>query len=205
MSENGFQEKAVRRCVRDDLMIARGTHELFTVYDWPMIEEVRAHSSQDRRVALLTRDVFDYITHLNEQGAAHSNAYLEASREEREKPTRLETVNYGADVSGLTLPFKPEQRQFMLYSESKNGRRLFTVNFRMRCAGPVVMTASGAKIGDVKMEHAELMMPDLFRRHLERLPGGRHHIVGENYFGEDLWERALASFDAIMQYSNHVC
>jgi len=189
MSENGFQEKAVRRCVRDDLMIARGTHELFTVYDWPMIEEVRAHSSQDRRVALLTRDVFDYITHLNE----------------KEKPTRLETVNYGADVSGLTLPFKPEQRQFMLYSESKNGRRLFTVNFRMRCAGPVVMTASGAKIGDVKMEHAELMMPDLFRRHLERLPGGRHHIVGENYFGEDLWERALASFDAIMQYSNHVC
>lgn len=201
---DAFNEKLVKRYVRDDLMIAQQGNQLFTVYDWPKIEEVRAFAHKtDPRIALLTRNVFDYIRALEKQGENHIQELFTGSPEELAKPKKLIHVTYGSDVSGLEVPFDPKTIEFLFYSQAKNGLHLFTVNLGFSYLnGEIHMTEypeNSEKIGQVAMKHEPKSLAALLKSHIARV--GKQKLVTD----DDLCEKAREAFDNIMRYSSHVC
>ena len=202
-----FEERAVRRYVRDLGNVfsnCSGELHFYTGYDWPMIEEVRAWSYKpDQRVVLLTRDVFDYITRLQQQGVDTLKKFFEASNEETAKPQKFEHVTYGSDVSELVVPFNPKERHFLLYSKSRNGKKLFTAGISSGIPGyrefVVKMTAPSSKIGKVLMEvRYDLGLPELALEHQARL------YSTEFLNDSKLCERAMRDFEKLVCHSGHV-
>ena len=207
MNLEDFEELSKQRHVREGYIIlaenafekAQGgktdTH-FYTRKDWPTMEEVRAMICKyDARIALLARDYFDYISHLNKQGINHcKECWGEASPEERERPKKLSHATYFSDISELCVPFNPEERQFLLFSQRADGTKLFTVSLRHEFTGDVKMTSYESKTGKVSMVHVGNGLLGLVEVHLARLNG-------EDFLqGPELCEKAVETFDAIIGY-----
>ena len=207
MNLDDFEELSKQRHVREGYIIL-GENVLeklegkkpdtgfFTRKDWPTMEEVRAMICKyDPRIALLARDYFDYLAHLEEQGVNHcKECWDEASPEEREKPNKLSHATYFSDISELNVPFNPEHRQFLLFSQRADGTKLFTVDLRHEFTGDVKMTSYESKTGNVSMVHVGDGLLGLVEVHLARLNG-------EDFLqGPELCEKAVETFDAIINY-----
>jgi hypothetical protein len=178
MDLNDFVERAVKRCVRDGhIIITSDSNEFFVQYDWPVIEQVKAMvSDKDKRFVLLARDIFDYIDLRKFSG-----------------------ISYGSDVSKLEIPFDPEERQFLVYSEQKNGQKIFTVNLGYELSGKVnIISADGNDMPDVSMHHKNKELPELIEAHLARLNNS------ELLTDTKLYQRAIKEFDRIMNRCRHL-
>lgn len=196
-----FKEISSKRYVRDgQIIITQDKNEFFTGYDWPTIEEIQAMSYQkDLRIALLTRDFFDYI----DKFGNNLEALLKASPEEEAKPKDWNHVTYGSDVSELDIPFNLDYRQFLIYSGTIDGKKIFTINLGYLYTGNVNMTASSEKTGKVSMKHEEKELPKLVNKHILRLNGYR--LNGAEFLTEStLCEKARETFDNIMYSSRHL-
>jgi len=206
MSE--FEERSRKRYVRDNMGIFSSMNgdsdpELFTTYDWPFIEEIGTYAhKEDGRIVLLTRDVFDYISHEERVNGAESRfeKMLSATSEETAKPTEWAHVTYGSDVSGMEVPFNPEQRQCLLFSEVGYGAKVFTVNFGCRLAKDINVNAPRDKTGGaVLMRHVPGNVLGLLEFHRVQLEGRDDWVAGP-----ELLDKAVEAFDNIMRHSRHV-
>lgn len=196
-----FEEKSTKRYVRDGIIIITQDNRFFTVHDWPTIEEIKAFNHKpDQRIALLTRDFFDYLSYLERQGINHLEECWEAPDEDRANPKKLAHVTYGSDVNNLEVPFDERLRGLILYSKIKDGRNFFTANLGFNYVGLVNMTASEEKIGKVTMAHAPSGLEELLEVHKTSLE--RAQSAGAEFLKDQhLCEIARGSFDNLMWYS----
>ncbi len=210
MDLTDFEEKSVERYVRNGIIITEAfvekngrsivddsKKEFHVLENWPIIEEVRAFAyKSDPRIALLVRNFFDYIEYLEERGEYAYEQYFKASPAEVAKPQKFGHVNYESDISGLQIPFSPEDRHILLYSEAVDGSKLFTVNLGIQYAGIIEMTADEEEIGKVLMSHSNDVLPKLLETHRGRIEG---YELLRNH---GMFKKANETLDNIFEFSH---
>lgn len=153
MNLDDFVKVSRNRVVRDNgqVMMGGGSQDLvfYTVYDWPFIEEfgVFLHR-KDSRIALVTRNVFDYITR---------------------RPYWRDGLTYGSDISTLEVPFESNDLAPLLVSKVKSGPALFTVN--LSPVNGTVKVYMPKKLYEISMENRDLPFPALLEHHRSRMEG----------------------------------
>lgn len=190
--EKLFEEKSSQRYLRDDLVMCENCNNLFREHEHPVVEELKLYTcKKDPRIVLLTRDLFDYLACLEHPVEKCNNL------ERRTVAEAIDSLGNKADLSSFDFPFDFSERDFLFYSQYKDGTSVFTVNLRYEYNGGVLMTADETKVGRVLMTHETKNWIDLFRSHLNTQLGNGVKSLTE--LGEH--ENARLVFDNVIKYS----